>query len=211
MKNNLIPSKSIIEFLHEAGKLKNVIRFSEAKNMPKDSAADHSWRTSLMALIIADNLKLKMNIAKLLELAIVHDIVEAVIGNIDYVLIAKNKISKNQKKLLEKKAINKLKKLLPPNIGKKIYGLWSEYENNITKEAKFIHALNKLETLIYLSEVGYKNYDIPELIPNYADEAINNFPALKYILKEIKGELKKEFKKGGIVWKKDFENIFSSE
>lgn len=205
MKNNPSHSKSIIAFFREAGKLKKVARFGEEKKMPKDSAADHSWRTALMALIIANDLNQKINLAKALEIAVIHDIVEAVIGNIDYVLIAEKKAVKSRKELLEKKAIIKLKKLLPKDLGEKVYNLWNEYENNITKEAKFIRALNKLETLIYLTEAGYKNYDKPELIPNYADEAIKNFPALKNILSEIKNELKKEFKKGGIAWKEDFD------
>jgi len=206
MKNNLSQSKNIIRFLNEAGKLKQAIRFREEKRMPKDSAADHSWRTALMVLVVADNLKLKINIEKALAIAILHDLVEAVVGNTDYILIAEKKISKNQKKLLENKAINKLSRLLPASSGKKVYRLWNEYESNSTKEAKFVQALNKLETLIYLSEVGYKNYDKPEFIPNYADKAVNNFPALKPFLKEVKDELKKEFKKGGIVWRKNYDN-----
>lgn len=201
MKTNSDDSKKIISFLHQAGKMKKAMRFSEAKNMPKDSAADHSWRTALMAPILAENLKLKLDTAKILELAIIHDIVEAVVGNTDYVSIARNKITENQKKEIENKAIKKLSNELPENIGKKVYSLWNEYENKTSKEAEFVCALNKLETLLYLSEVGYKYYDEPKLIYNYADESVKDFPALKETLDEIKNELKKEFKKSKINWK----------
>jgi len=206
MKKNS-SSQKIINFLHKAGDLKNTIRFKESRNIIGDSAAAHSWRVALMTFIITNELKIKINLTKSLEMAIIHDIVESVVGNIDYTSISKGKITEKQKAILENKAIGKLKKLMPGFSGKNIFGLWKEYEKGITKEAKIIKAMNRLETLMYLVEVGFKSYDKPELIPNYADETINNFPVLKCILKEIKDEPKIEFKKGGIAWEKDFDSI----
>ena len=179
-KNNLVNSKKVIEFLRQAGKMKNTLRFSQAKNMPKDTPAAHSWRTALMVLTLGNGLKI--DIAKALEIAILHDIVEAITGNIDYVLIAQGKVSPAKKRLSEARAIRKLKNSLPPDIGKKIYNQWNAYENKTTKEAKFVHALNRLESLFHLIEVGYRYYDEPELIPNCVDKAIKDFPQLKDVL-----------------------------
>lgn len=202
-----ISLRKIINFLHKAGDLKSTIRFKDSKNIVGDSAAAHSWRVALMTFVVVNELKIKINLTKSLEMAIIHDIVESAVGNVDYTSISKGKITEKQKAILENEAIEKLKKLMPSFSGKNIFGLWKEYEKGITKEAKFIKAMNKLETLMYLAEVGFKSYDKPELIPNYADEAINNFPTLKYILKEIKNELKVELKKSGVSWKKEFDNI----
>jgi len=203
--------QKIIKFLHKAGGLKNAIRFKNSKNMIGDSAAEHSWRVALMTFIFADELKIKINLIKTLEMALIHDIVESIVGNVDYTSIIKGKITEKQKTLLENKAINQLRKSMTQYSGNKISALWKEYEKGITKEAKFVKAMNRLETLMYLVEAGFKSYDKPETIANYADEAVNNFPELKYILKEVKNELKKEFKKGGLVWQKDFDNILTSK
>jgi putative hydrolases of HD superfamily len=197
--------QKIIEFIHKAGELKTATRFKDSKNMVGDSAAEHSWRTALMTFILLDELKIKVNVTKALEIALVHDVVESVVGNVDYTSILSGKISEKQKKALEEKAISQLTKLLPQASGSKISALWHEYEKGITKEAKFVKAMNRLETMMYLLEVGHKGYDKPESIPNYADKVVIDFPVLHQLLKEIKGELKEEFKKGGLVWKKEFD------
>ncbi|MBM3250886.1 MAG: HD domain-containing protein [Candidatus Nealsonbacteria bacterium] len=192
--------KKLISFLRKAGNMKTALRFSENKGMPKDSAASHSWRTSLMCFLLTDELGIRVDLPKVLKMAIVHDIVESIVGNTDYVLLATNKVSESQKKEAEKGAIEELADMLPELSGLEIYNLWNEYEEGKTREAKFVKAVNKLETLIYLSEVGYRYYDRPKLIFNYADEAISDFPELAGVLEVIKENIKKEFKKGNISW-----------
>ena len=49
---NLGDIGKIFDFLHQAGKLKSALRFSEIKDMPRESGADHSWRVALMAFMI---------------------------------------------------------------------------------------------------------------------------------------------------------------
>ena len=191
------PSK-LIAFLHKAGGMKDAVRFKDSKKMIGDSAAEHSWRTALMVFVLADELKIKINLTKALEMALIHDIVESVAGNVDHVSIIKGKITEKQKANLENKAINQLKKTMPRFSGNKIPALWQEYEKGTTRESKFVKAANKLETLMYLLESGSKSYDEPEIIFHYADHAVNSFPELKPILEELKKELKREFKKGGI-------------
>ncbi len=136
----------IFDFLHKVGKLKLTFRFSEVKNMPedlKDSSAAHSWRLVLMVFIVADELNLDINIEHALEIAIIHDIVEAITGDIDQVLIFDGKVSKEEKQRNEKEAMEKLKESLPLKLGNKVSNLWNEYEGSPTKEAKFVKALDK--------------------------------------------------------------------
>jgi len=188
-------SPKIIEFLHKAGKLKNTLRFQESQEMPKDTAASHSWRTALMSFILAGELGLNLDSEKVLKMAIVHDIVEAEVGNIDYISLAAGSISKTEQKRLEEKAINKLTQALPEISRKEIYNLWTEFDKGETKESKYVRAVNKLETLVYLLEVGYKHYSNPELIFDYLKSAAGEFPELKGIFAEVENELKKEVAK----------------
>jgi len=188
-------TSKIIEFLRRAGKLKNTLRFQESQGMPKDTTASHSWRTALMSFVLADELKLNLDSEKIIKMAIVHDIVEAEVGNVDYTSVATGSISKTKQQRLEKEAINKLTQTLPGISGKEIYNLWTEFDQGETKEAKYVKAVNKLETLIYLLEAGNKHYSNPELIFAYLESAATEFPELKEIFEEIKNELKKEMAK----------------
>lgn len=202
--------KQILNFFQQAEKLKSIIRFSERKSIVRESSAAHSWRLALMVFVVRDELKLNINIEKALKIAIIHDLAESVTGDVDYILIADGKVSKKEKKKLEEDALQKIKNNLPKKIGKEIYNLWSEFEKGTTKEAKFVRALDRIETLTHLLKVGYKAYDRPELIPTYADKAVKNFPELTGMLKAIKQKLKTEFNKGKIPWKKEYENNIQS-
>lgn len=173
--------------------------------MPKESSADHSWRLALMAFVVAEELKLNIDLKHAVKLALIHDIAEAVTGDIDDTLIAEGKITREEKQKCEIQAIKKLANTLPPKIGKEIYSLWKEFEEGLTKEAKFIRALDKLETLSHLVKTGHKTYGKPGVIPNYADKAVKEFPGLTNVLKIIKRKLKDEFGKGNIPWKKEYD------
>ncbi len=206
MKNNFNSENldKVFEFLHLAEKLKKTIRYLEAKEIVRESTAAHSWRLSLMVFVFANELNLNLNIEKALKIAIVHDIAESITGDIDYVLVAKGVVSKEEKKEMEESAMQEIRNTLPEKTGDEIYDLWKEYEDKLSNEAKFVKALDKLEALTHLIEVGYKSYDKPEIIPFYADAAVKAFPELSEVLKNIKKELKLEFEKGGIPWKEEY-------
>lgn len=206
MSENL---EKIFDFLSVANNLKKTYRFnaSEPKDLLKESSADHSWRLSLMSFLISDELKLDINKEKALKIAIIHDIVEAITGDIDFRLIIEGKITKEDKTKGELKAIQKIKEDLPDKLGKEVYDLFIEYENESSPEARFIKALDKLETMIHIKNHGYKAIDMPEPIITYADDAVKNFPELKSLLIIVKKELKDECEKGNIPWKKEYDLI----
>lgn len=203
-ENNL---EKIFDFLNVVESLKSTLRYNLTKSGRKESSADHSWRLALMTFVLARELKIDIDILKCIKMAVIHDLPEAISGDIDAILIAEGKATKEKKQKEEIKAMSKIKGMLPKEIGEEICGLWKEYENRSTKEAKYIKAVDKLETLTQLIDVGHKTYDKPEFIANYADKAIREFPELKETLKIIKRKLKEEFKKGDIPWDKKYDKI----
>ncbi len=199
--------EKIFDFLQQIEKLKSTLRYNLSTSGRKESSAEHSWRLALMTFIIAKEFELSLDVHHAVKLALTHDLAEALTGDIDAILIAEGKASKKEKEKLELAAITKLKEILPELHGKEIYNLWLEYNNNKTREAKFIKALDKLETLTQLAESGYKTYDKPEFIANYADKAVGEFPELKGILAELKKRLKLEFEKGNFEWKPEYDDV----
>jgi len=201
---NLGNLEKIFNFLHEIEHLKSTYRYNKTSAGEKESSADHSWRLALTTFIIADELRLKIDINKSIKIALVHDIAEAITGDIDAILIAEGKVSVEDKRRQEEEAVKKLKETLPETVGSEISDLWHEYEEEVTPEARFVKALDKIETLTQLVESGYKIYDKPEFIPNYADKAVRKFPELIEMLKILKEKLKSEFDKGNIEWKDEY-------
>jgi len=198
--------KKILDFFDQAEGLKSAIRYSERKKVVRESVADHSWKLSLMVLVLAEEFGLGINKEKALEIALIHDLAEAITGDIDYLLVAQGRVSLKDKKIFEKKAMKKITSKLSGKAGRRIYSLWQEYERGATKEAQFVRAMDKLEALTHLLKNGYLSFynDKPELIPNHANGLIVKFPELAGLLKAIKKGLKKEFIKGGIVWRNEY-------
>lgn len=200
--------EKIFDFLHVIENLKSTLRYSSTRAGRKESSAEHSWRLALMLFVLAEELGLDIDVDHSMKLAIVHDLPEAIAGDIDAVLIAEGKATKEEKQQKELMAMDKIKKILPEEIGGEIYNLWSEYENSSTKEAKYVKAVDKLETLTQLVDAGHKTYDKPEFIANYADKAVSEFPELRGVLEIIKRKLKQEFYKGQIPWKEEYSRFY---
>lgn len=197
--------ESVFDFLHEVEKLKSTLRYTSLRCGRKESTAEHSWRLALMSFLVAKQLGLDIDTERAMKIALVHDIAEAVTGDIDAIRIAEGEVSREEKNHLELDAMEKLKATLPKELGEDFYSLWEEYDNASSKEAKFIKALDKIETLTQLTESGYKTYDKPEFIANYADNAVRAFPELKGMLKIVKRKLRDEFEKGNLPWKEEYD------
>ena len=157
-----------------------------------------------MVIVLKDKTAKNLDYVRCMEIAAVHDLAEAIVGDIDHVSIVDGKVSKKEKNELEAKAINKISKDLGNSVGERIKCLWQEYENHETEEAKFVKALDKIECITQLVESGHKTYDRPELIACYADNATKNFLELLPYLKEAKRRLRAEYKKGNHEWKEEY-------
>lgn len=79
-----MPKRTLADFIYECGQLKKNPRTGWLSIGIKDceSIADHSWRTSMIGMLLA---KLeKADEAKVLKLCLLHDIHEARIGDLNY-------------------------------------------------------------------------------------------------------------------------------
>jgi len=148
--------EDIIELLHKIGKLKDLKRTGWVmRKVPNpESVADHSFRTTIMALLLADKFKLDKN--KCIQMALIHDLAESIAGDIT----PHDKINDEEKHELEKKAMESLFKNVNEN---NILDLWTEYEDRKTPESKFVYELDKMEMLLQAFEYEHK----------YEDENIN--------------------------------------
>lgn len=163
-----------IQFLKELNKFKLIKRHTHNPDGKLESDSDHSWHLALFIIIFKKELTTKYNYEKLLEIALTHDLPEIYTGDFHPF----GQAPKNKQEL-EEKAAKKLYSILEENKKEQFLNLHYEYENQETKEAKLIKALDKLMPLITeimlfdtKTENAYLNINIDE---KTAKEYISKF------------------------------------
>jgi putative hydrolase of HD superfamily len=149
--------QKILHLLSLAEKLKCELRHGWTSNGRQESVAEHVWRVSLMAILFAPYLKKEIHLSKTLKMIIIHDLVEAEAGDIP-IFEAEKKEIKEQKILKEKAAIERIREILGSPVGDEIYDLWSEFEEEVSNEARFAQALDKLEAQLQHNEADISTW-----------------------------------------------------
>ncbi|MFD3445560.1 HD domain-containing protein [Microbacteriaceae bacterium 4G12] len=150
--------KGIMEIINLAEKLKMELRHSWLSNGRQESVAEHTWRMSLMAILVEPYLENKIDMTKLLKMIIIHDLVEAEAGDIPAFDTINDPSLKEQKRQREIEAIHNIRKTLPEELGVHLYHLWMEFEDKETYEAKVANALDKLEVQIQHNEADISTW-----------------------------------------------------
>ena len=81
--------RKLIEFLNIIEKLKCYTRHSWTSTGRQESVAEHSWRTAVMALLVADEFP-DVDINKVVKMCLIHDFGEAITGDIPAFLKTKS-------------------------------------------------------------------------------------------------------------------------
>lgn len=141
----MLPTSQIINFMKTVEKLCLVKRDILMSDGRPETDADHILKLCYLVMMVSPYLKSPVDYTKMLELALVHDLVEAKAGDIPLAYQNANPDSKKLKKQKELEAIEHFKTLLPEPLNERIYDLFMEYENRETREAKIVWALDKTE------------------------------------------------------------------
>src|SRR3989344_1214168 len=194
--------KKILEFIHYSEALKNELRHNWTSKDRQESVAEHSWRMSLMAMLMTDRLKENLDISKILKLIIIHDLGEIIAGDVP----AYDKKAKEIQEKIEKESMEKLKEKFDLKEVEEIVRLWREFEKQESLEAKFVKALDKLEVRIQHNESNMERWnDIEYPRSQYvADKYCDYDEFLKEFNKLVKKESKNKIQKES---NKDFEKI----
>ncbi len=175
-------AQNLIKFAKTISKLKSLKRSGWVREKIKnsESVADHSFRSAVLAMILAPYLK--VDELKFIKMMVIHDIGEAEIG--DIVWQRGRKISDNTRLDKEKRelaAIKKIFKSIDPQYPK----LFHELLARKTREAQLVWEIDKLETAIQAKEYAdQQKKNLGEFIEN-ADMNISN-TFLKQLLSQLK-------------------------
>lgn len=191
--------QSILKVLKLAERLKFELRHSYTSSGRQESVAEHTWRMSLMAVLIEPLLSQKVDTAHILKMIIIHDLVEAEAKDVSALDVLRNPSIKARKIAEERKAIENLRNTLADTNGQEIYDLFYEFENKETYESKVANALDKLEVQLQHNDADISTWEEIEYDMSYMMSRHTDFDATLTQLKNlIEQEAEQKMEAAGI-------------
>ena len=183
--------RQLIEFLEIIGNLKNNTRHVWNANGRQESVAEHCWRLSVMALLIADEFP-DVDITKVVKMCLIHDFGEALTGDIPSFYKTKQDEEK------EDLAVASLISRLPDSLADDFSSLFAEMADLVTPEAKLFKALDNLEAIVSHNESPLDTWLELEYTANltYGDENVAFSEYLKKLREDLKEDSVKKIKNG---------------
>jgi len=136
---------SRLPFLNEADGLKQVQRATLLGNgARRENSAEHSWHIMLYAWVLAEYSTLDVNIDRVLQMLLLHDIVEIdagdapIHGDIDHAAMAAK----------EEAAAQRLFGLLPESQNSTFSALWHEFEAAESNDAIFAKSIDRVQPVL---------------------------------------------------------------
>ena len=140
----------ISTFVLEVDRLKGVLRKTRplAVDRPENSA-EHSWQVALLAMLLASSASESVDVARVVEILLVHDIPEIEIG--DVIVYAERDPQREQQ---EAEAARAIFGILPEPQATHCFELWLEYERRQTPESRYAYAIDRLMPLLHNLQRG---------------------------------------------------------
>lgn len=140
-----------LNFILEIDQEKNIFRqtyLSGHKRQEND--AEHAWHMAIMAYLLKEYANETIDVAKVMLMCLIHDIVEIEAGD-TYAYDTEN--LKTQK-AREDAAKEKIYALLPKDQQQELIALFDEFEAYETAEAKFAHVMDNLQPILLNNSNG---------------------------------------------------------
>lgn len=167
--------EELLEILHRANQLKTETRHNWTMIDRKESVADHSWSTSLMAMLLSHEEEFQsLDMNRVIRMCLIHDLGESFTGDIPTF----EKSGSDEKR--EDELLYEWVNGFPPGVKQEWISLLDEMSALETKEAKTYKALDKLEAVIAHDEADIKTW-LPlefELQKTYGSENVTFSPYL---------------------------------
>ena len=134
-----------LAFALEIDKEKNIFRQTHLSGHGRnENDAEHAWHMAVMAYLLREYANEKVDIAKVMLMCLIHDIVEIDAGD----TYAYDTESLKTQKIREDAAKERIYSLLPDDQKAELIALFDEFEEYQTAEAKFAHAMDNLQPLM---------------------------------------------------------------
>lgn len=137
--------KRQLDFALEIDKEKNIFRQTHLSGHGrKENDAEHAWHMAVMAYLLREYSNEEIDIARVMILCLIHDIVEIESGD----TYAYDEESLKSQKEREDLAKERIYSILPDDQKQEFISLFDEFVENRTAEARFAHAMDNLQPLL---------------------------------------------------------------
>ena len=153
-------------FLNEADRLKSVLRATTLVDGSRpENSGEHSWHLALYAMVLADQAAPEVNISRVIQMLILHDLVEIDVGDVPIHSAHGLAHGSLDTQAAEARAATRIFGLLPPDLGAAFRALWDEFEAAQTPDAIFAKSLDRVQPVManLMSGGGtWKTYHVSE-------------------------------------------------
>lgn len=151
-----------ITFICEIDRLKTVLRQTWIMDSSRqENSAEHSWHLALMAIVLAEYAPEGVDLMRVIQQLLVHDLVEIDAGD----TFCYDAAAHWDKAAREAQAADRIFGLLPPEQRDEVRALWEEFEAQATPTARFAAALDRLQPLLHNQQTAggtWKQHGIHE-------------------------------------------------
>ncbi len=188
MTTDALTGEAAVTFLQESGSMKRLPRVGWLQRgvTPAESLADHSYRVTLFAMLIADAIaqETPVDTERVLRMALVHDLAETRFG--DLPSPAKRYLPENAKANAEALAFKDMTVNLGA-IGQHYQALRNEESAAETLESRIVNAADRLELLLQAVEYELAgNRRVAEFWQSSKNETLGDLhPIVKEMLTAI--------------------------
>ena len=137
--------RTYLDILHVAERLKDTPRHCTTTQGRVESVAEHSWRISLMAMLLRHEFP-ELDIDKVICMCLIHDLGECFTGDIPTFM------KTDADRDTEDSLLTAWVKSLPDEVSAEWLALYAEMDAQESGEAKLYKSLDKLEALIQHNE-----------------------------------------------------------
>lgn len=137
--------KSQLDFSLEIDKEKNILRQTHlSEHGRRENDAEHAWHMAIMAYLLKEYSNEKIDIAKVMLMCLIHDIVEIDAGD----TYAYDEEGLKTQRAREEAAKERIFSLLPEDQKDELIKIFDEFEAYESAEAKFAHSMDNLQPLM---------------------------------------------------------------
>jgi putative hydrolases of HD superfamily len=141
-----------LQFAAEAGRLRGVQRQTMLADLTRrENSAEHSWHLAVLAIALAEYAPPGTDLGRVMAMLIVHDIVEVDAGDLSVYAAEPEQASQEA---AEQAAAERIFGLLPLDQASAVHGLWIDFEERGSPEARFARALDRLQPMLENIKAG---------------------------------------------------------
>lgn len=184
--------RELLDFLSLMEPMKFRTRHSWTSDGTHETVAAHSWRLALLSMLVAPQFP-ELDMDKVLRMCVLHDIGEAVTGDIPAFL----KTETHEQGELD--AVSGLLARLDEPLKAAWGALFAEMEARESREARLYKALDRLEAVIQHNEADLSTW-LPleyDLQRTYGQEDVKPFPYLSELRAQMLADTERKVNGGG--------------